>query len=78
MDKVLIHRSSNVVDTGSQHIALKQIFRKFNSSADPHQERIHVENVHSDGRVFKGKHRCLVLASVLFSRSRYTISAQFL
>lgn len=56
MEKVMAHRGNDVVDTASGHIRLKQILRKFNSSADPRQERIHVENVHPDGRIFKGKY----------------------
>ena len=51
----MINRSSDVVDTATNNIALKHIFRKFNTSAEPMQERVHVENVHPDGKQFKGK-----------------------
>ena len=57
MEKVMVHRGNDVVDTASNHIKLKQILRKFNSSADPQQERVHVESVHPDGKIFKGKYQ---------------------
>ena len=50
MDKVLIHRNNNVVDTSTGNVALKQVFKRFTSSADTGAERIHVENVHPEGR----------------------------
>lgn len=56
MEKLMVHRGNNVVDTASNHVKLKHIIRKFNSSADPVQERIHVENNHPDGKIFKGKY----------------------
>ena len=49
----MIDRTSNVVETATNNITLKQMFRKFNTSADPAQERIHVENKHPEGRIFK-------------------------
>jgi len=55
MDKVLIHRSNNVVDTSTGNVALKHVFKRFTSSADVGQERIHVENMHLEGRAQKGK-----------------------
>lgn len=53
MDKVLINRSNNVVDTGSGNIGLKQVLKRFTSSADTTQNRIHVENQHLEGRFQK-------------------------
>ena len=56
MDKLLIQRSNNVVDTATDNVALKNMFRRFTSSADMTKERVHVENEHPLGRIVKGKH----------------------
>ena len=56
MEKLLIHRSNNVVHTSTENVALKKhLLKPFISSSDVEQERIHVENIHLDGRGQKGK-----------------------
>ena len=55
MNKVLIHRSSDVKETHTGNKRLKSVFNKFDSNSDPHMERIHVESVNPNGRTLRGR-----------------------
>ena len=55
MQKLLEYRTADVEETALNYKNIKEICNKFNTGAEPNQERIHLENKYPNNRIPRGK-----------------------